>query len=121
MKMIFHENEITGLIGEYASVIAKVTLIACGAYAQLREINENETREVIVIVEAASDRFVTAYKKKLARKGVTLSKAKTDKLRSDLNDRILADCWALMQKVENELVRQACVIKDKKQVSEPIG
>ena len=114
MAKVFREDEITALIGEYVSVIAKVTLTACGAYAQLREINEAEAQEIVDSVKEASDAFVTAYKLKLARKGTTLSKAKTDKLRSDLKEHIMTDCWVLMQKVGAELKLQANTRKGNK-------
>ena len=114
MAKVFREDEITALIGEYAAVIAKLTLIVCGAYAQLRNVNEAETQEILDAVEAASDRFVTAYKLKLARKGTNLGKAKIDKLKKDLSDQIMTDCWVLKQKVEAELKLQANTRKGNK-------
>ena len=106
MGKIFRQDELTELIGIYASVIARVTLIGCTALAMLREITDSEAQEITNEIESATDDFISAYRKKLARRGNTIGKAATDKLRSEINEQILSDCWVLMQKVTEEIKKQ---------------
>ena len=106
MGKIFRQDELTELLGIYASVIARVTLIGCTALAMLREITDSEAQEITNEIESATDEIISAYRKKLARRGTTIGKAATDRLRSELNEQILSDCWLMMQKVTEEIKKQ---------------
>lgn len=104
--MVFRTEEITELIGEYVAAIAHVTLIGCAANALMRDITDDEEQQIMRDIEAASDSFVTAYKRKVARKGNTISKASADALKGKLSEQLMLDCWAFMQKVTEELKKQ---------------
>lgn len=106
MVNLFRLNEVTELIGEYTAVVARSTLIACAAHAQLREMTDSEIMQIATEISDASDRFVAAYRKKLAQKGTMISKAVTDKLKSDLNEQIMSECWMMLQQVTEEVKRQ---------------
>ena len=112
--MVFNPEELTELIGEYAAVIAHVTIAGCIAHALQRELTDEEAQKCVDDIKDATEAFITAYKKKIARRGKNIGKAATDTLRKKLNDQIMLDCWVLMQKVTEETKVQTRYISDER-------
>ena len=102
-KTVFKGIELTELIAVYVSAVVHYALVVSSAKALQRELDDTEIRQIMDEIEAASDAFVTAHQKKLVRSGNTLRRSAQDALRAQLNEQIMDDCRALMQKVSEEI------------------
>lgn len=89
------------LSAEFVPVVVKATMRSIEAAALRRDMNDEETAEIVEEAFSCTERFLTALRKEDGYD--KLSDEDVDMLRESIHDEVMEGIWMLMQKIINEM------------------